>query len=198
MIDLDDLTAIGRGTNRTCYAHPQQSDLCIKVTHSNDFSEMIKEIKYYRYLMQRDISWEHISSYHGSIETTKGRGEVFDLIKDYDGEVSKTLSYYLQSDELTKSIINPIPLLKELKEYTLKELVVVKDLNTKNMLYQKVSEHEARLVLIDGVLNNDYLPFTKYIDYFTRKKIIRLWNRFENSLPKKYEFNLYFLELLNE
>ncbi len=118
------------------------------------------------------------------------------MIKDFDGSVSRTLSSYLQNDEETKLIANPFPLLQILKNYTLKEGVVVKDLNTKNMLYQKVSDNESRLVLIDGVVNNDFLPFSKYINYFTIKKILRLWQRFEESLPKKYSFNKYFLGLI--
>lgn len=198
MIDLNSLELIGKGTNRSCYLHPEDENLCIKITHSNDHSEMDREIEYYKKLKKRNISWELIASYYGSIDTLQGKAEVFDLIRDYDGEVSKTLSYYLQSDEKTKSILNPLPLLKYLKEYTLEQLVVVKDLNTKNMLYQKLSENESRLILIDGVLNNDYLPFSQYIDFFTRKKILRLWKRFESSLPRKYSFNKYFLNLLDK
>lgn len=198
MIYLSDETLIGKGTNRSCYLYPNNDSLCVKITHSNDFSEMQREVAYYKTLQNKNISWEYIAQYHGSIETSLGDGELFDLIKDYDGEVSKTLSYYLQKDQLTKSILDPIPLLKSLKQYTLDQSVVVKDLNTKNMLYQKIDENSARLVLIDGVLNNDYLPFTKYIDFFTKRKIDRLWKRFEESLPHKYHFNKYFLELLNK
>lgn len=198
MINLTELKQIGKGTNRSCYLHPTNNNLCIKITHSNDFSEMKKEIKYYKQLFKQKISWENIARYHGSIMTNQGKGELFDLVKDYDGEVSKTLSYYLQNAERTQTILNPLELLKDLKNYTLNELIVVKDLNTKNMLYQKMSPNEAKLVLIDGVSNNDYLPFSLYIQFFTRRKILRLWKRFENSLPQKYAFNEYFINLLNQ
>lgn len=198
MIDLDSLEPIGKGTNRLCFVHPEDKNKCIKITHSNDYSEAIKEIKYYKFLQKRNISWNLLAKYYGSVETSLGKGEVFDLIRDYNGEVSKTLSFYLQKDEKTKLILNPLELLKELKQYTFSENIIVKDLNTKNMLYQKLDDENARLVLIDGVVNNDFLPFSKYISFFTQKKIKRLWKRFENSLPKKYAFNNYFLELLNQ
>ncbi len=198
MIDLNIIKPIGKGTNRLCFIHPLDSNKCIKVTYSNDFSETIKEIRYYKFLQKKDISWDFLVKYYGSIETTLGKGEVFDLVRDYNGEISKTLSFYLQSDDKTKSIQNPLKLLEELKEYTLKENIVVKDLNTKNMLYQKLDNNTAKLVLIDGVVNNDFLPFSKYINFFTRKKIKRLWKRFEESLTKKYAFNNFFIKLLNQ
>ena len=197
MIELNKNDELARGTNRACFAHPLDSNKCIKITISNDFSESQKEIEYYKFLEKKNISWKYISKYYGQVNTNLGKGEVFDLIKDYDGSVSRTLSSYLQNDEKTKSILNPFPLLQILKDYTLKEEVIVKDLNTKNMLYQKISNSEVRLILIDGVVNNDFLPFSKYISYFTRRKILRLWKRFEESLPKKYSFNNYFLSLVS-
>ena len=196
MIQLNKNDELARGTNRACFIHPFDDNKCIKITISNDSSESEKEIEYYKFLEKKNISWEYISKYYGQVKTNLGKGEVFDLIKDFDGSVSRTLSSYLQNDEETKLIANPFPLLQILKNYTLKEGVVVKDLNTKNMLYQKVSDNESRLVLIDGVVNNDFLPFSKYINYFTIKKILRLWQRFEESLPKKYSFNKYFLGLI--
>ena len=197
MIQLNKHDEIARGTNRACFIHPLDSSKCIKITISNDFSESQKEIEYYKFLEQKNISWDYISKYHGRIDTNLGKGDIFDLIKDFDGNVSKTLSSYLQSDEKTKLISNPFPLLQVLKDYTLKEGIVVKYLNTKNMLYQKISDNEERLILIDGVSNNDFLPFSKYVSYFTRKKILRLWKRFEESLSKKYEFNKYFLSKIS-
>ncbi len=198
MINLSNNKPVGKGTNRSAFIHPHDDTKCIKITHSNDYSESIKEIKYYKFLEKRNISWTLLAKYYGSVETSLGKGEVYDLIKDYDGNISKTLSYYLQKDEKTKTLINPIKLLDELKSYTLKEGIIVKDLNTKNMLYQKLDQKSARLVLIDGVVNNDFLPFSKYISFFTQKKIKRLWKRFEDSLPRKYSFNKYFLSLLNK
>lgn len=198
MINLNNTKPIGKGTNRSCFIHPYDMNKCIKITHSNDYSETIKEIKYYKFLQKKETSWQLLAKYYGSVSTSLGKGEVFDLIRDYDGTISKTLSFYLQEDKKTKSLIKPIKLINELKKYTLKENIVVKDLNTKNMLYQKINENEAQLILIDGVVNNDFLPFSKYIPFLTQKKIKRLWKRFEESLPYKYSFNNYFLSLLKE
>jgi len=198
MIKLSKPLFIAQGTNRACYIHPDDKDKCIKVTISDDFSESQKEIKYYKFLEQQNISWNHISKHYNSIDTDLGTGEVFDLIRDDDGEISKTLSYYLQEDELTKNIINPITLLNELKEYTLQEGIVIKDLNTKNMLYQKIDNDNAKLILIDGVMNNDFLFYSNYFDNLRRNKLNKVWTNFEQSLREKYSYNQHFINLLKE
>lgn len=195
MIKLEKFNFVGKGTNRACYIHPDNLDKCIKVTISNDSSESNREIKYYKYLENRSISFENIAKYYGIAKTDLGDGGVFDLVRDEDGNISKTLSYYLQKDELTKEILNPIPLLKELRKYTIDEGIVVKDLNTKNMLYKK-TDKGAKLILIDGVVNNDFLFYSNYSNYLVNKKINKLWDSFESTLSRKYSFNKYFLELL--
>ena len=198
MIELVENSEIARGTNRACFMHPLEPNKCIKVTISNDYSESEKEIKYYKFLEKKNISWDYISKYYGSVSTNLGKGEVFDLIKDYDGNVSKTFSFYLQSDEKTKSILNPLSLMLTLKKYTLKESIIVKDLNTKNILYQKISNCESKLILVDGLSINSFFLFYKYFDFLTRKKILILWKNFEKSLFEKYKFNSYFINLLKE
>ena len=198
VIDLSSGLEIGKGSSRTCFIDPRDENKCIKITHSINNKETVNEVKYYKILQKCGIVWDYLSKYYGSVNTTLGKGEVFDLIRDYDGVVSQTLSFYLQKDERTKSLQNPILLLKNLKEYTIAQGIVVKDLNTKNMLYQKIDKNNARLIIIDGVANNDYLAFSKYISYFREKKIRRLWQRFESTLSQKYSFNKYFLSLLNE
>lgn len=196
MIDLKEKDFIAKGTNRACYIDPEDSEKCIKVTISDDFSESQKEIDYYNYLKSNDISWKYIAKHYGEKKTNLGDGEVFDLIRDEDGNISKTLSYYLQKDELTKQIVDPIQLLKNLRKYTLDEGIVVKDLNTKNMLYKKISENTAELILIDGVRNNDFLYYSNRFKFLTNKKINKMWDDFEATLPRKYSFNKYFIDLL--
>jgi len=197
MIKLTQVNYIAQGTNRACYIHPLDNTKCIKVTISNDYRESNKEIKYYKFLESKNISWVQISKYYGSILTNKGQGEIFDLIRDYDGSISKTLSYYLQTEELTRTILNPKKLLFNLKEYTLKENIVVKDLNTKNMMYQKIDENNARLILVDGIYNNSFLFYSNFFPFLAQRKINKLWDNFESSLFQKYKNNNYFITLFS-
>jgi len=199
-IKLKDGNYLARGTNRACYINPQDKTKCIKVTISGDDSESNKEKKYYKILKKKNISWDMLTKYHGTIETNLGEGLIFDLVRDYNGEVSKVLQYYLLTEERTQSIMNPVLLLQGLKQYQLSNNIIIKDLNAKNIMYQKTSQTEGKLVVIDGVMNNDFLPFSSYISYFSKRKINRRWRTFESSLPgnKMFKNNQYFLKLLQE
>ena len=98
MIILKNKKIIGQGTNRACYIHPEDDSKCIKVTVSGDYSESNKEKKYYKVLENKNISWEMLAKYYGTVATDLGEGLVFDLVKDYRGEVSQTLESYLHSE----------------------------------------------------------------------------------------------------
>jgi hypothetical protein len=175
--------------------HPNNNQ-CIKVTVGNNFLESKKEKKYYTLLKEKNISWEHIAKYHGTINTNKGEGLLFDIVKDNNGEISKTLSYYLQNETRTKSILNPIPLLEELKEYLLRENIMVKDFNTKNMMYQKLDNNKAKLIIVDGLEQTKIRSISRYIKYFSLKTINKRYNDFLFSLYRKYSHNKFFISLL--
>lgn len=198
MISLKNEDFIAKGTNRSCYLHPSDNSKCIKITHSNDYSETKKEIYYYLFLQNQNISWKNLAKYYGCIDTDLGKGEVFDLVKDYDGNISKTLSSYLQTPSKTKLVQNPVVLLQELKSYCFENNIIVKDLNTKNMLYQKLSNNEAKLVLIDGLSNPKRFVYLNKCKPYMQNLHKKLWDRFENSLHQKYYFNDYFIKLLNQ
>lgn len=182
ILRLKDKRIIGQGTNRACYVHPEDNAKCIKVTISGDQSESNKEKKYYEFLKNKNISWKQIARYHGSVKTDLGEGSVFDLVRDFDGKVSKTLEYYIYTEEGMSVIRNPVELLHEFKAYQLEEKVIIKDLNTKNILCRLVDENNAELIVVDGVINNEFIPLANIIDYFAIKKILRRWKVFSSAL----------------
>lgn len=199
LLYLKNAVLIGIGTNRACYIHPDDDSKCIKVTISNDFSESNREKKYYNFLKKRNISWRMLAKYYGTVETDLGEGLVFELVKNESGEVSKPLIDYFVSEKLMEELLEPLPKLKALKEYLLTEKIIVKDLSLANILYQKRANGEDRLMIVDGVINNDFIPIATYVDYFTRRKINRRWIRFishfearigdNKLLQKMYEKN---------
>jgi len=197
MIDLKNSTIIGKGSSRICYQHPKDDTKCIKISILDDSKESLMEKRYYTYLEKLNISWDHLAKFYGEVKTDLGNGFIFDLVRDYDGSISQTLSFYLQTQERTKSILNPVILLDELKSYILKENIMIKDFNTKNMMYQKLNDTTARLVIVDGLHQSRILSLSAHIKYFSLKKIDKRYNEFEHSLYKKYKSNKYFIELLN-
>lgn len=200
MLELKGLEPIGNGTNRACYQHPDDESKCVKVTISDDFTESNREKKYYTLLERRGISWEMVARYYGTVETDMGEGLVFDLIRDADGTVSKPLVHYFATESLTAELEDPIGKFHALKHYLVEQKIIVKDLGIYNILYQKLgSENDGgKFMIIDGVTNNDFLPFATYIDYFAVKKIQRRWERFAQKFRNRIKNNPLANQLYNE
>ncbi len=184
MIELKEKDLVNKGTNRACYIYLNDKNKCIKVD-LKDNKETKREIKYYKFLQNKAISFKMLSKYFFSIDTSLGKGEVFELIKDYDGKVSIEVDKYLNnktsSYEHIKNIINLIP---TLKKYLYEEKIYVKDLNPVNIVFQKLDKSNHRLVIIDGLAHSNYNPFFYYFDYFLLKKIDKSWKNFINILLK--------------
>lgn len=195
MLDLSKETPIGKGTNRECFIHPNDEMKCIKITYTNDFQESEKEIAYYKFIEKEGFSLSQLPKYYGKIKTSRGEGEVFDLIRDYDGNISKTLTYYVQNIEKTKEIQNPIYLLKELQSYCIENRIVIKDLNSNNIMYQKLEVNRGNLIIIDGFSNPKRVKFLTKFGFYLRKKQLKDWNKFLKLFFKRFDFNTYLLSL---
>ena len=97
---LSDEHIIAKGNARVCYLHPLNQNLCIKLpVRAKSIRGIKKETNYYKFLKKKNIDWTMIARYHGPIKTNLGVGEVFDLIRDDDGSISKSMRYYLRSSD---------------------------------------------------------------------------------------------------
>jgi len=197
MLYLDNCALVGRGLHRECYAHPMNSDLCVKVVVAGNSDENRREAAYYQRLSRRGISWEMLTRFHGLVETSLGEGAVFDLVRDSDGSVSKTLASYLECDALTslhRQVL--VQAMQNLKEYLLLNRVVTMTLKPKNILLQLNPAGDGKLVIVDNVANSDFIPITNYSARLARRKIERKWRRFDNSLRCQYVHNSALVEVL--
>lgn len=181
MISLKNTFLINNGTNRACFKNPIDPNQCIKITISGNNKETLNEIKYYQILEEKDSSFEMISKYFGTIETSKGKGYIFELIKDYNGNISKEVDKYINEGN-NKVLEEILGLLPSLKKYLKDERIYVKDLNTVNIVFQKINEKESRLVIIDGLAHSNYNPLFYRINYFINKKIEKSWAKLFNSI----------------
>jgi len=190
MLKLEPSQLIGRGLRRECYFHPEDESKCIKIVVAGDHKETAREQSYYRLLEKRKISWKMLARFHGNIDTNRGEGAVFELIRDYTGEVSRTLEHYFSantgSDLNYQTLIRSLPLLKD---YLLQWKIVTLAIKPQNIVYRQVNADEADLVVIDNIGNSDFIPICNYIDRMAKRKIKRKWHRFEVSLAKDYRGN---------
>ena len=190
MIRLDASGFIGKGLHRECYIHPDNINQCVKVVVHGDLSESKREQKYYKFLQKKNIRWDIVPQFHGLIDTDKGSGAIFDLIRDYNGEVSKTLEYYLSSTQLDKDEIPGIcQAISTFKHELHRQAIITMTLSPKNIMYKKTDQNQGRLVLIDNIGNSDFIPICTYITYLGKKKITRKIIRFEKTLLKMCAHN---------
>ncbi len=190
MINLDKSNLVGKGLHRECYRHPENENLCIKVVVFGNADETRREKRYYRHIEKRNISWDMIPMFHGDIETSLGIGSVFDLILDYNGAVSKTLEYYLSSNEKTEAHNDGLSSsLYLLKDYLLQQQIITMALKPKNISCKKMDSGSFRLFVVDNIGNSDFIPICNYSKYFAKKKILRKWKHFEDSMLNTYKRN---------
>ena len=190
MIELDRRALIGKGLHRECFVHPDDPARCIKVVVSGTINENRREASYYSQLARRGISWDMLTRFHGLVTTNLGEGAVFDLVRDCDSAVSRTLAHYLEAAELTAQHGATLAgSLDKLRAYLLRNRIVTMTLKPKNILFQRTSASTGTLVIVDNVGNSDFLPIANYSAIFARRKIQRKWQRFEQSLRRDYASN---------
>jgi len=187
MLTLESSALIGRGLRRECYFHPEDENKCIKVVVVGDHKETVREQAYYRLLEKRGIVWRMLSKYYGNVATNLGEGAVFELIRDYNGAVSKTLMHYFSAKNKTDGDCQDLyPALQPLKQYLLQWKIVTMSLRPQNIVYKKTRESEGYLVVIDNIGNSDFIPICNYLDWMATRKIHRKWQRFEQLLAAKH------------
>ena len=181
---------IGQGRERTCYVHPDDPTKLIKVSKPETDTQTRREIAFYQKLKNPDkIEFTHIPRFYGQAKTSQGNGILVDLIRDADGEVSRSMRWYLEHDI---SIRTFEPYLQELKQYLLKNLVIINhDLVLGNLLFQKFSQDEARLVIIDGIGDVVKIQWLNRFPSHVRAKINRRWERFINHIYRCPEVTQY-------
>lgn len=184
MLILKDEDFIAKGNERAIYFYPNDENKTVKLTYEGnkrkESKQSKKEISYYKELEKRGMkNWKHLPEFFGEIKTNKGDGFVIELIRDYDGEISKSFAYYLEKNAVARYKKE----LEEYKQYFLDNGIIFNyGMMPKNILLRKNSEKDFDLVLIDGLGDVSHFTLPNKIPYFARKKINRRWDKF----VKKY------------
>ena len=193
MLELTDALIIGKGTERTCYIHPENALLCIKINHSQRNKQSQKEIAYCELLKKQGrLPCKSIPQFYGTVLTNLGQGSVFDRVKNYNNEASLSLAEALpllteKNDETSLSKI--LTALGELKQDLLNHCILVRDLTLKNIYIQNFDEEKLNLVLVDGFGNSDFIPIASYLKSYATLKIKRRWRRLEQKFLEAYPEN---------
>lgn len=190
VIDLSQSKPLGTGAHRSCYPHPENRQLCIKVLHTVTKSELrnIKhEMRYYRHIDSYLTDWSCIPRFHGTVETNMGIGYVFDLILDYDGTPSATLGNIIETCESPEQAQKIVNLILQLKKYIRDNHILTITMNPHNVLCRRVSEFEMVPVICDNLGRSSVIPWSHWFQSIGDSSQQKRWERFI-KLPLVVEF----------
>ena len=184
MIDMEDFTQwreVGRGDERVCYENPNDPMRCVKGSRKEKCKQSKREIRYFQYLVKRDVPFIHIPEFYGVVETDTLIGIDQQLIKSPSGDQPLDIRHYLKL-QLSKAEQEEFwQALAELKGYLLKYNVIPCDLVMSNILIVKEKDG-IRSVMVDGFGATEFLGLSNYFRYIGRKKIERKWKRFIDDM----------------
>lgn len=194
MLNLDSSYFVSKGKHRECYIHPDNNNFLIKIllpsVKGSALTETLREARYYRLLLKKNIPFTMLPAFHGEVITNRGRGYVFDLIRDFDGSISKSLEYYLALGSLSEQEYGMLDAsLDLLREYLLRWKIITMHIQARNIVYQKIAPEKRRLVIIDDIGNSEFIPVSSYSDFLAQLKIKRKWRRFVSSLLHQFPDN---------
>ncbi len=178
MLQLNSSHYIAEGLARTCYQHPENSKLCVKIGKPDvEVVHLYKEIKYFNKIKNKDISkyeYPFYAMYHGEIETNLGTGFVYDIIKDEPtNKISLTLRHYLEMDNSPFSDAYIVQELHRLKQQMITHKVHVGDLRARNICVKVLKDNSMQLIVIDGLGHRDFFPLGDWFHYFAKQKVER-------------------------
>ena len=186
ILRISDSSYIGKGKNQKVYFHPNFPQRCIKINYSGQNREQVEEPKIYDRLQKSNINWTHLAKFYSECKTNLGVGLIFELIKDYDGTVSKTLNKYFRSNYINFEAPYLKAELSILRQFLLKQSVVLRELSENNILVQYFNKDQYRLVVIDGLGHNEFISFFTLSRTLMRMKIERRWKKAIEILKSRF------------
>lgn len=200
-LQLQGLTPFGVGGRRLCFTHPDDPNKCVKVARQDEgatvrmnhktlipshwrrrYDNNADELKQLTYLFDRIGSGasQHLPRCYGMHQTDLGPGLVLDLIRDRDGQISRSLRELLSNDHPPETFRDAFD---ELGEFLMKHVVLTRALLDHNLAAQQRDDGTWRLYLIDGYGDRAWLPIARWSRSLGRSKVQRrldeAWGRFE-------------------
>jgi hypothetical protein len=175
MLLTDDLF-LGKGRTRECFRHPCDASLCIKVDyHDKGCCQTSKEAQYYQKLrrLKPGLEYDFIPRFHGMVETNRGAGGVFDLVRDDNGQVSRTLGECLRDGTVVRERQLCEKALDQFLGRLMETGVILRDLNPGNLSARRLADGSIQLVAIDGIGHRDLIPLCDYFPWIARRKQAR-------------------------
>lgn len=190
MINLEGVRPFAEGGNRVCYIHPDNKNLCLKISKQEVIKKIRSNAPWYKKLrseksfddnfreerayQQRAVKenpqkiWRHLARWHEFVETSKGLASCTELITNND-KVALNLEEYLFSKGRNSEINSA---LKEFEMFLKETKLLTKNIIPHNLA---VKENDSGLTLkiIDGLGCMSFIPLPEISDAFAKRYIKR-------------------------
>lgn len=190
MLEFLNWPAIGQGAERVCYRNPENPYRCVKVSKKSQSKQTRRELKYYRYLARRQVSYAHIPEFYSKVDEGDYLGLETEFVCNHDGSIAPNISYYLRQPLSANEVDDFYQAIEELKQYLIANNIVPCDLVLSNFLVTRQPDG-IKVMMVDGLGGAELFPVSNYISYFGRQKIERKWRKFmtERVIPEveKYQ-----------
>lgn len=186
---LSQLTPFAKGGQRACYLDPNDRDKVLKVPlpekspqerrDALSFPKNLRPLHYfddneeeYRNLKWIERKWGQvplIPKLYGKVPTDLGTAISTELFRDANGQISKTLEYYLWQDKCPQIWLNA---LDQFTEEWLRYSIPTRSLMLYNLVVVK-TEDNLSIKLIDDFGLPELIPFVKFSPRLRRAKVSR-------------------------
>jgi hypothetical protein len=174
---LNETLLLARGGVRAVYRHPADTDKCLKIVFNQQRRRSARrEITYLKKYSRRHGPLDYLPRFYGFCSTNLGRAAIFELIRDVDGQVSRSLAEYV-AGRVTPGLGagQIVELLAELHHRLLADQVIACDPAPANLLVQYRDADRPRLVLVDGIGNPHFIKIADFSKYYADKLINKKW-----------------------
>ena len=203
MISLEEVKPFAEGGNRVCYIHPDNKNLCLKISKSEVVKKIRSNMPWYKKLrseksfddnyreerayQQRAIKknpqkiWKHLAKWYEFVETSKGLASCTELITNND-KIALNLEEYLFSKGRTKEIDKA---LKEFEIFLKETKLLTKNIIPHNLAV-KEDDYGLTLKIIDGLGSMSFIPLQEIsnalANRYIKRRIELMYSRIEWDL----------------
>ena len=203
MISLEEVKPFAEGGNRVCYIHPDNKNLCLKISKSEVVKKIRSNMPWYKKLrseksfddnyreerayQQRAIKknpqkiWKHLAKWYEFVETSKGLSSCTELITNND-KIALNLEEYLFSKGRTKEIDKA---LKEFEIFLKETKLLTKNIIPHNLAV-KEDDYGLTLKIIDGLGSMSFIPLPEIsnalANRYIKRRIDLMYSRIEWDL----------------
>jgi hypothetical protein len=182
-IELNGARPLVSGAYRDVYQHPFDDDLLIKTIKPvvieryagranwyrsrygiGHYKNFLREIEEYLVLRRRgQHSLPFIQHFAGVVETDLGLGMVVRKVRGRDGNLAPTLTVLVSDRGMNSELTAQI---RALRDGVVREHIVFGDVSANNIVVADDAEHGRRLVIIDGLSDQLWLPVNSMSRWF--------------------------------